>query len=173
LQAHQEAGIKYLVWPWIGKEQRASIENYKLLADKLNTIGDFCSQIGMEFGYHNHDFEFYPTDGEIPYDVLLNYTDPELVFMEIDLYWIAYAGKDPIAYFERYPGRFKLWHVKDMAAGESMEMTEVGSGIIDYEEIFQHTSLAGMKEFFIEQDTIQGDGFESVKESFDYMNNIL
>jgi sugar phosphate isomerase/epimerase len=173
LTSHQNADIKYLVWPWIGKDQRASIEDYKLLAEKLNTIGDFCSQNSLEFGYHNHDFEFYPIDGEIPYDVLLNYTDPELVFMEIDLYWITYADKDPIAYFERFPGRFKLWHVKDMAAGESMEMTEVGSGIIDFEEIFQHTSLAGMKEFFIEQDTIKGDGFESVKESFDYLNNIL
>jgi sugar phosphate isomerase/epimerase len=93
--------------------------------------------------------------------------------MQIDLYWTTYAGKDPLEYFEKYPGRFVTWHVKDMAAGESREMIEVGSGIIDYKELFTHAHKAGMKEFFIEQDVIKGNGFESIKSSFDHISNII
>lgn len=172
LNAHKEAGIKYLVWPWLNKEQRASIESYTAIAEKFNTIGEFCKSNDLSFGYHNHDFEFKPIDGVVPYDILLENTDPDLVFMQIDLYWAAYAGVGPIEYFEKYPGRFKLWHVKDMAAGEAKEMTEVGTGIIDYIKLFEYQAKSGMKEFFIEQDTIKGDGFESVKKSFDYMNEM-
>lgn len=172
LNAHKEAGIKYLVWPWISKEERANLDEYKKLADKLNTIGELCTQNGLSFGYHNHDFEFHPIDGVIPYDFLLENTDPKHVFMEIDLYWITYAGKDPIAYFEKYPGRFKLWHVKDMMTGDDKSMTEVGSGIIDYAKLFEYASLSGMKDFFVEQDVIKGDGFESVKKSFDFLSNM-
>jgi len=173
LEAHREAGVKYLVWPWLNADQRKSIETYKQVAEKFNAIGEMCKDNGMKFGYHNHDFEFMPIDGIIPYDILLESTDPKLVFMEIDLYWIAYAGKDPVKYFEKYPGRFELWHVKDMAPGEDMEMIEVGDGIIDYSSLFEHASQSGMKEFFVEQDVIKGDGFESVKKSYDFLNEIL
>lgn len=172
LNAHKEAGIKYLVWPWIGKEDRVSINTYKQLAERLNSFGELCSQNGLKFGYHNHDFEFQVIDGIVPYDILLEYTDPKFVFMEIDLYWITYAGIDPITYFEKYPGRFPLWHVKDMLAGEGKEMTEVGSGIIDYQKLFEYANQAGMKEIFVEQDVIIGDGFESVKKSFDHLNTL-
>lgn len=172
LNAHKEAGIKYLVWPWIGKEDRISIDTYKQLAERLNSFGELCSQNGLMFGYHNHDFEFQAINGIIPYDILLEYTDPNFVFMEIDLYWITYAGKDPVEYFNKYPGRFPLWHIKDMAAGADKEMTEVGSGIIDYPGLLEHASQAGMKEIFVEQDVIKGDGFESVKKSFDYLNTL-
>ncbi len=173
LQAHKEAGIDYMVWPWLDHEQRSSIDAYKETAEKFNIIGEMCTDNGIRFAYHNHDFEFNPIDGTIPYDLLLDSTDAELVCMEIDLYWIIYAGKDPVSYFEKYPGRFELWHVKDMASGEAKEMTEVGSGIIDYPNLFEYASVAGMKEFFIEQDTISGDGFQSVKKSFDYISSIL
>ena len=171
LQAHKEAGVKYMVWPWLSNEQRKSLDSYKIVIEKFNTIGELCNQNGLQFGYHNHAFEFTPIEGVIPYDLLLESTDPDFVFMQIDLYWAVYAGIDPIAYFEKYPGRFKLWHVKDMLAGEQKEMTEVGTGVIDYKKIFESASLSGMKEFFVEQDVIRGDGFESVKKSFDYMND--
>ncbi|MCK5337627.1 MAG: TIM barrel protein [Bacteroidales bacterium] len=171
LQAHREAGVKYMVWPWLSNEQRKSLDSYKIVIEKFNTIGELCNQNGLLFGYHNHAFEFTPIEGVIPYDLMLESTDPGFVFMQIDLYWAVYAGIDPIAYFEKYPGRFKLWHVKDMLAGELKEMTEVGTGVIDYKKIFESASLSGMKEFFVEQDVIRGDGFESVKKSFDYMND--
>lgn len=173
LQAHRDAGIDYIIWPWLNKEQRASIQSYQEVAEKFNAIGKMCEDNGLRFGYHNHDFEFYPIDDIIPYDLLLESTDPKLVCMEIDLYWINYAGKDPLRYFEKYPGRFELWHIKDMAAGEEKEMIEVGSGIIDYPAIFEQASVAGLKEFFVEQDVIKGDGFESVKNSFDFINSHL
>jgi sugar phosphate isomerase/epimerase len=173
LKAHQELGVNYMVWPWLNQEQRSSISAYQDVAEKFNTIGKMCNDNGFKFGYHNHDFEFHPTEGKIPYDILLESTDPELVFMQIDLYWIIFAGKDPIAYFEKYPGRFETWHVKDMAEGESKEMTEVGTGIIDYGRIFKYAQTSGMKEFFIEQDVIKGDGFESVKASFDHISSII
>lgn len=171
MNAHREAGIKYLVWPWISGDERKTIDDYKSLAEKFNVIGEICQKNGLSFGYHNHDFEFKPINGIIPYDVLLESTRPEHVFMQIDLYWIWYAGKDPVAYFKKYPGRFKLWHVKDMKAGDDKKMTEVGSGIIDYAGLFEHAPLAGMEAFFVEQDIIEGDGFESVKKSFNYLND--
>ncbi|MEN8224275.1 MAG: sugar phosphate isomerase/epimerase [Bacteroidota bacterium] len=173
LKAHKEAGIKYLVWPGLDKKQWNSPEKYKELAEKFNTAGEFCKENDLQFGFHNHDFEFYPLEGEIPYDILLEYTNPDLVFMQIDLYWITYAGHDPLKYFEKYPGRFKLWHVKDMKAGDEKEMTEVGSGIIDYKTIFENSARAGMKEFFVEQDVIKTNAFDSIKTSFDYLDNIL
>jgi sugar phosphate isomerase/epimerase len=173
LEAHREAGVKYLVWPWLNGEQRKSADSYKQMAEMFNTVGEICKDNGMKFGYHNHDFEFAPIDGIIPYELLLESTDPKLVFMEIDLYWIVYAGQDPIKYFEKYPGRFELWHVKDMASGDAMEMIEVGDGIIDYPALFENAAKSGMKEFFVEQDVIKGDGFESVKKSFDYLNAML
>jgi sugar phosphate isomerase/epimerase len=171
MTAHKEAGIKYIVWPWIGAEQRKTLDQYKALAGKFNEIGKMMAENKLLFGYHNHDFEFYPIDGQIPYNVLLESTDPDYVFMQIDLYWTTYADKDPLAYFEKYPGRFKLWHVKDMAAGEEKKMTEVGSGVIDYQRLFEYTETSGMQHFFVEQDVIEGDGFKSVKKSYDYLKN--
>lgn len=173
LQAHMDLGVGYMVWPWLDNEQRASVESYTEVAEKFNIIGKMCKDNGMKFGYHNHDFEFNPIGDIIPYELLLDSTDPDLVCMQIDLYWVTYAGKDPLEYFEKYPGRFELWHVKDMTAGEEKEMTEVGTGIINYQELFNHASVAGMKEFFIEQDVIKGDGFESVKSSFDFLNSMI
>jgi len=173
IEAHKAAGVKYLVWPWIGKEDRESIVALENLAVKFNRLGSLCNENGLFFGYHNHDFEFIPVEGRLPYDILLENTDPALVFMEIDLYWITYAGKDPLAYFGKHPGRFRLWHVKDMMAGEEREMTEVGSGIIDYNALFTYSELAGMEEFFVEQDVIRGDAFESVRKSHDYLESIL
>lgn len=171
MRAHKEAGIQYIVWPWIGKEDRKTIGQYKALAQKFNEIGKIMAENKLYFGYHNHDFEFYPIEGQIPYDLLLEATSPDYVFMQLDLYWITYAGKDPLTYFEKYPGRFRQWHVKDMAAGEARKMTEVGSGIIDYKKLFQYTGVSGMQHFFVEQDEIEGDGFESVRKSYNYLKN--
>ena len=173
LKAHMDVGVKYMVWPSIDMEQRKSKKSYLEMAGKFNRIGEMCVGNKIAFGYHNHDYEFNPVDGVVPYDLLLGATDPDLVFMELDLYWIAYAGKDPVHYFEKYPGRFKIWHVKDMAAGEPKKMIEVGDGMIDYPGLFELASLAGLEEIYIEQDEIEGDGFESVKKSFEYVKGII
>jgi sugar phosphate isomerase/epimerase len=100
-------------------------------------------------------------------------TDKDLVKMEMDIYWITKAGQDPIALFKKYPGRFPLWHVKDMDKTPKQNFTEVGNGIIDFKKIFKYKDLAGMKYFFVEQDMTPGDPFVSIKESIDYIKKNL
>ncbi|MEK7728594.1 MAG: TIM barrel protein [candidate division KSB1 bacterium] len=143
-------GHKYVVCPWLSPEMRTSIDTYKKLAASFNKFGEACQKAGMHFAYHNHDFEFETIDGQIPYDVLLVETDPKFVQMEIDLYWIAKAGKDVFAYFDKAPGRYALCHVKDM--DENGAMMSVGTGKIDFGKIFAHAKHAGLKHFFVEHD---------------------
>ncbi len=170
--AHAELGVKYIIKPWLVEERRVSADSYKQVADELNKIGDLMKERGLQFGYHNHNFEFQTVDGQIPYDILLSNTDKDLVIFEIDLYWIKKGGKDALEYFNKYPGRFELYHLKDMDNTEEAYYTEVGSGIIDFKEIFAHKDLAQMKYFFVEIDECRNhSSLESVKISFDYLNN--
>src|ERR1051325_1051274 len=104
-------GHKYLVYAWLPPEERKSLDDYKRLAERLNRAGEECRSAGIQFGYHNHDFEFAPMEGRIPYDLILENTDARLVKMELDLYWITKGGQTPLAYFRKYPGRFPLVHV--------------------------------------------------------------
>jgi len=167
-----EAGISYLVIPWLHPDKRKSIDSYKKLAYDFNIIGEKCKKSGIQFAYHNHDFEFKTIDGQIPYDVLLNNTDDELVKMQLDLYWIKKGGYDPIKYFENYPGRFELWHVKDMDDTAEQNNIETGRGIIDFKRIFEYKKLAGMKYYFIELDNCILPPYECVKVSYDYMKKL-
>ena len=168
-----EAGINYLVFPWLPAEKRKSIDSYKQLADDFNKIGELCQKSNIQFAYHNHDFEFIITDGEIPYDVLLNETDKELLKMELDIYWIIKGGYDPVKYFKNYPGRFELWHVKDMEDSEEGFFTEVGNGIINFKEIFEYKITSGMKYFFVEQDVCRKPPLESVSISYRNLSEML
>ena len=165
------AGAKYLVYAYLEEEERDSMDDYKRHADIFNDFGELCKNAGIQFAYHNHDFEFMNFDGVIPYDYLLENTDPELVKMELDLYWITKAGKDPITYFNKYPGRFELWHVKDMEPGEEKFFAEVGHGIMNFKPIFDERETAGMKYFFVEQDESRRDPIESIRMSYNYLNN--
>ncbi|WP_394223336.1 sugar phosphate isomerase/epimerase family protein [Alteromonas gracilis] len=147
----QTVGHKYLVVPWLSEAQRGTgIAPYQTLADKLNKIGEACSKEGITLAYHNHDFEFEVRDGQTPLDVLITQTDPSLVAMELDLYWTVKAGKNPVDYFKQYPGRFKLWHVKDLA--EDGSFADVGKGTINFKDIFAHGELAGIEHKFVERD---------------------
>lgn len=143
-------GHQYVVCPWLSTEQRSTIDHYKKLAASFNQFGEASQKAGLQFAYHNHDFEFAPLAGQIPFDVLLAETDPKLVQIEIDLYWMIKAGYDPLAYFEKYPGRFPLCHVKDMAAEQ--KMVDVGQGQIDFAKIFAQSQQAGLKHYFVEHD---------------------
>jgi sugar phosphate isomerase/epimerase len=170
--AHAELGAKYVIKPRLAEERRVSADSYKEVAEELNKIGEIMKSRGLKFGYHNHDFEFESVDGSIPYDILLSETDKELVTFEIDLYWIKKAGKNAIDYFNKYPGRFELYHIKDMDNTEESYFTEVGTGIINFEELFACKNIAGMKYFFIEQDNYRNyTPLESIKISFDYLNS--
>jgi len=170
--AHAELGLKYVIKPWLVEERRVSADSYEKVAEELNKIGEVMKSRGLKFGYHNHDFEFENVENHIPFDILLSETDKELVTFEIDLYWIKKGGKDAIEYFKKYPGRFELYHIKDMDNTEEGYFTEVGTGIINFVELFAHKNLAGMKYFFVEQDNFRNySPLESVKISFDYLNN--
>jgi len=166
-------GQKYMVVAYLLPEERTSINDYKKIAAELNIAGKKCKDAGIQLCYHNHDFEFQEIDGQIPFDILTKETDPSLVKIELDLYWVMKAGKDPIELFNQHKGRIALWHVKDMDKTESKNFTEVGNGVIDFTTIFKNAELSGMKHFFVEQDVCPGSPFDSIKMSIDYIKSNL
>ena len=167
-----EAGMSYIVLPYLSEDKRKTIDEYKKTAEEFNKIGERCRSSGLQFAYHNHAFEFEKMDGIIPYDILLEQSDPELVTMQLDLYWMVFGGYEPIDYFGKYPDRFGLWHVKDMDNTEKRESTEIGKGIIDFKKIFADKERAGMKYFYVEQESFKIPPFESIAISYNYLNNL-
>ena len=159
---------RYIVVPSLPGNER-SLDDYRRHAETLNRAGEACRDVGLKMGYHNHDFEFALTDGRIPYDILLEETDPELVDMELDLFWIVAAGHDPSAWFAAHPGRFSMLHVKDRAADGAM--VDVGSGEIDFAGIFAHAENAGFRHYFVEHDN-PGDGLASVANSIRHLREL-
>ncbi len=186
IEASHIIGHKFIVCPWIEPKQRQEPDGYKRAADLFQKAGEASKKAGIQFAYHNHTFEFQPSEalgGKLPYDILLA-TDPNYVKMELDLCWISVAGKDPIEYFNKYPGRFPLVHVKDMkvlpkgAEGptaspdkEMPNMTDVGSGVIDWKHIFSHDQKAGIQHYFVEHD-FPADAFASITKSYAYLSTL-
>jgi sugar phosphate isomerase/epimerase len=172
-EAAKIIGTKYITVAWLDEKYRQHAEDYKMVAAKLNTAGKICQQYGLQLAYHNHDFEFKKLeDGSAGYDIILQNTDKELVKLELDLYWVSKAGLDPIKLLEENPGRFPMFHVKDMDK-HTGSFTEVGSGTIDFKRIFKKRTLAGAGHLFIEQDEILGDVWESITKSFVYTRKNL
>lgn len=162
-----DAGLKYVIHPWM---KSGELDVFKKMADNLNRYGEKFKEAGIRFGYHNHSFEFEEKEGVLPYDLLLKSTDPDLVMFEMDLFWITKGGHNPWEYFAKYPGRFEIWHIKDMKGTGEKEMTEVGNGIIDFGKIFHLKDQAGMKYYFVEEDTCKDyTPLESIKISIDYL----
>lgn len=166
-------GLKYMVCAYLSTYERGDLDHYKKLADIFNKAGETCKKAGIQFCYHNHDFEFQVQNGVFPYDILLEKTDKDNVKMEVDLYWIKKAGQDPLALFQKHPGRFPLWHVKDMSKEADQSFAAVGTGIIDFKTIFQHKDQAGMKFFFVEQDKCPGSPFDSIAQSYNFIKSNL
>lgn len=167
-------GEKYVVIPWIFEEYRKTADDYKVLADKMNKAGEVTKAAGVHLGYHNHNFEF--TDmggGQLGYDLILSNTDPALVKMEMDIYWIIRGGADPVTLFHKYPGRFSLFHVKDMDKANHLINTEAGSGTIDFKAIFASAKLAGLDYAFVEQENFVMDWDKSITKSAEYLKNEL
>jgi sugar phosphate isomerase/epimerase len=163
-------GQRYIVIPWLEDQHRKSADNYKKMAEGLNKAGSLCKQAGRQVAYHNHDFEFVDLGGgQNGFDTLLNNTDKSLVNFELDIYWAVKAGKDPVALFEKYPGRFVMWHVKDMDNTEKKMFTEVGNGVIDWKKVFAKAKKSGMTNFFVEQDVCPGPPLESLAKSIVYL----
>ena len=160
------AGAAYVVLAWLGPNERKTMDDYKVVVDVLNEAGEKAKNYGIKVCYHNHDFEFQTLDGMMPYHLLMEKTDPELVGMVLDLYWAIKAGHDPLELFEMHSGRFPLWHVKDMDNTPEQNFTEVGNGIIDFQKIFDKDEEAGLKYFFVEQDRCNRPPLESIKISY-------
>jgi sugar phosphate isomerase/epimerase len=172
IDAAHTIGHDYLLLAWTPPEVRKTLDDYRRLAELCNRAGERLHRAGLQFAYHNHDFEFAPVEGRIPYDLLLERTDPRLVKLEMDLYWIVKGGGRPVEYFERWPGRYPLLHVKDMDATAKRDFTEVGRGVIDFKTVFAHAGRAGVRHYFVEQDETPGSPFDSLKISIDNLRRL-
>ena len=170
---HAELGAKYCIQPWVNEPDR-KIETYKKMVGDWNKVGEIMKKVGIQFGYHNHNFEFANVNGIVPYyDIYMKELDPKLVTMELDLFWVSKAGQDPIAMFNKYPGRFQLLHFKDMKTKQAPffdvikdDVCSVGEGVIDFKKIWAAKDVAGAKYLFVEDDN-QGNGkpFEGIDTS--------
>lgn len=169
LQDANEMNQKFIVCGFLDESRRRSLVDWKRVCRIFNSIGEQAKKAGLGFAYHNHDFEFTPMDGQIPYDIVLAETDPGLVKMEIDLYWMAKAQRDPVSYFQRHPGRFPLVHLKDMARDGTI--TEVGSGVIDFKHILGYSQHAGIAYYFVEQDN-PAHPMRSIETSLRYLQQL-
>lgn len=165
-------GHRYIVCPFLMPNERKTLDQYKELFATLNKAGAECKKAGIQLAYHNHDFEFTPIDGKLPYDLMLAETDKNLVKMELDLYWIVKANQDPLAYMKKHPDRFALFHVKDLDKTPNRGITEVGHGVIDFKTIFAKAPKGAIKHYLIEQDVCPGSPFDSLKFSIDYLKKL-
>ena len=161
IEVHKKAGMKYLVTPWMGLQ--SSLHDLQVYCDYLNEIGRRCKAAGLKYGYHNHAYEFEKVEDKVMYDYMLEHTDPELVFFQMDVYWAVIGKASPVDYFERYPGRFTMLHIKDE--------WEVGqSGMVGFDAIFKNAELAGLKDFVVEIERYSYEDIrQSFKESADYL----
>jgi sugar phosphate isomerase/epimerase len=165
IAAHAVLGVKFIVQPFMGNEAYQSLDTLKRYCDYFNLIGEKCKSKGIRFGYHNHDKEFSTRlDGQTIYDFMIANTDPAKVMFEMDLYWTVVGGANPVDYFNKYPGRFELWHIKDKK--------EIGaSGMMDFSAIWAAAAKSGMKYGVVEVEEYSFDEFTSCKVSYDFLNN--
>ncbi len=165
---------QYIVWPWLDPSLR-SIDNFKRLAETFNTVGERVKKGGLTFAYHNHDFEFVEQDGHTGYEIILHETDPALVKLEADLYWMSRASSiSPVEWFKKQPGRFVLWHIKDMDKKDPDLHTTVGDGIIDFKKIMSAAQQAGVQHLFVEQgNNYVPDALSCVRRSAVYVKKEL
>lgn len=152
-------GMKYLIAPYLGPQK--SIDDFKRYADTFNERGKVCKQHGLRFAYHNHDYSFKPVDGQLPQDVMMQNTDKDLVDFEMDMYWVVSAGQNPSDWYKKYPGRFKLCHVKDRQKGVPLAEKKnvsvvIGTGSIDFPSHLKVGAANGLKYFIVEQEAYEG-----------------
>jgi sugar phosphate isomerase/epimerase len=149
-------GMKYLINPYLGAQK--TLDDYKRAADEFNKNGEICRKAGLKFAYHNHGYSFTQLDGQFPQDVMMQNTDPNLVDYEMDIYWVVTPGQDPEAWLKKYPGRFKLGHVKDRRKGATEDDASVviGTGSIDFSRMLKTAAASGMEYFIVEQERYDG-----------------
>jgi len=164
IEAHAAVGTNYLVQASMGGSAYRSLDTLKLYCDYFNAIGEKCKAKGIRFGYHNHDRELSTKlDGQTVYDFMLTNTDPSKVIFEMDLYWTVVGGANPVDYFNKYPGRFELWHIKDKE--------ELGaSGMMDFKAYWENAAKSGMQYGIVEVEEYNFDQFTSCAKSLDFLN---
>ncbi len=170
MDAAVASGQEYLICSSMPSNGQ-TIDNYKKVAEAFNKAGEASKKLNIKFGYHNHDYEYEKVNGTVLYDVLLDNTDPSFVCFELDLGWVVASGNDPLDYFTRYPGRFPLWHLKDMDMVKK-HSTEFGKGGLDIKKMFQNRKRSGLKYFFIEQEEYTSTPIESMQYNLDYLKKL-
>ncbi len=170
-----EAGMSFLACPWIGPQE--SMDDFKRYAERFNECGEICKQNGLRFAYHNHAYSFEPLAGEMPQDVMMEMTDPELVDYQMDIYWVVTAGQDPAAWLQKYPNRWNSCHVKDRLKDADPEEREascdLGTGSIDYPTILAEAQKQGMKYFILEQERYDNSTpMESARAGAEYLKQL-
>ena len=168
IAAAKVVGHQYLVVPWLDPKERGSIDDYRRLAEELNRFGEKVRAAGMQLGYHNHDFELAPIAGSVPLDVLIERTDPNLLVLELDLYWVTKGGADPLTYFSRHPGRIHMVHVKDSAGAPEHRQVDVGKGTIDFGKLLSRREQAGIRHAFVEMDE-PTNALETLRVSYQHL----
>ena len=174
IEAAKIIDSEFITVPYLGDSLRKAPDDYKKVAARLNEAATLCKASGLKLAYHNHNFEFEKHGDVTGYEIMLKETDPNLVQFELDLYWVVRSGNDPAKLFAAHPGRFPMWHVKDMDKANNTINTEVGSGTINFKDIYSHAKEAGLKHFIVEQENFSLDPYVSIKQSADYIKkNIL
>ena len=173
---HAKVGVKYCLQPWVVAEARTTVASWQKMVSDWNQVGKIMKETGIQFGYHNHNFEFADVEGKIPFfDIMMPGLDKDLVTMELDLFWTTKAGQNPVDIFNKYPGRFQLFHMKDMFTREApffstdgvKDFAPVGAGVIDFKSILAAKDVAGVKYLVVEQDNRGGEPtpFEDIQTS--------
>ncbi len=175
------AGISYVVMPYVPNEKRGGLDVYRALGERLNKVGQAAKDAGLRLCYHNHAFDFEPIDGSTPLGTLMSSSDPALLALEIDVFWVSVAGQDPVEMLHTYAGRAPLVHLKDKAADTPQQFKEglpaedfkeVGSGTLDFAAILKAAGESGVEHYFVEQDQTPGDPVASLRQSYQYLRTV-
>jgi len=170
LDLASESGQEYLICSTMPTNGQ-TVDNYKRVAESFMKSGEECKKRNIKFGYHNHGYEFESENGKVLYDVLMENTDSATVFMELDLGWVKAGGKEPLDYFKKFPGRFPLWHLKDMDPAKK-QSTEFGKGNLPISDIMNSIKLSGLKYYFVEQEEYASSPIESMKHNLAYLKKL-
>ena len=179
IEAAHQLGLEFML-STTRPEWQKSLDGWKRTGEFFNHLGQKCRDAGMTLAYHNHNFEYRVYDGVVAYDELLRSSDKDLVKMQMDCFWTTFAGKNPVEYFHKHPGRFVMLHIKDLKSGyepttdgfKGNPFTEVGNGVIDWKKIFAAAPEAGVKHYYVEQDNWDRPSLESARISFEYLNKL-
>lgn len=177
-----ELGLEYVICPMLADNMRSTADDFKRAASQFNEWGESVESRGMHFGFHNHNYEFHPIANTTGFDILMNNTDPKLVTLEMDCYWITQAGRDPIQMLKRYRNRVRMLHLKDRKPGfpvsqelnsSAEHFTEVGNGTINWKAILAAAEAQGIEHYFVEQDFSDKSPIESIRISYNYLQNLV